>query len=98
MCFIHSDHFMSRRSFIQQFSVGTAAAAAIAGVGGTLAAAQEGVPAPGVGRPDVAIPVAAPPPAPSPPSAAFPQLFLTAGTRTFPARSRAPGPQPSRFL
>jgi acetamidase/formamidase len=58
MCFIHSDHGMSRRSFIQQFSVGTAAAAALAGVGARLAAAGEGVSAPGVGRPDVVIPVA----------------------------------------
>lgn len=57
MCFIHSDHLISRRSFIQQCSVGTAAAAAIAGVGARLAAASEGVSAPGVGRPDVVVPV-----------------------------------------
>jgi len=57
MCFIHSDHLISRRSFIQQCSVGTAAAAAIAGVGAKLAAASEGVSAPGVGRPDVVVPV-----------------------------------------
>jgi len=57
MCFIHSDHLLSRRQFIQQFSVGTAAAAAIAGLGSQLAAAQ-GLEVPGVGRPDVVIPVA----------------------------------------
>jgi acetamidase/formamidase len=58
MCFVHSDHSISRRNFIQQFSVSTAAAAAIAGVGARLASAAEGVSAPGVGRPDVVVPVA----------------------------------------
>ncbi len=58
MCFIHADHHLSRRSFLQQFSVGTATAAALAGVGARLAVASEGVSAPGVGRPDVVIPVA----------------------------------------
>lgn len=55
MCFIHSDHLLSRRQFIQQVSVGAAAAAAIAGVGARLASAGEGVRAPGVGRPDVVV-------------------------------------------
>jgi acetamidase/formamidase len=41
MCFIHSD--VSRRSFIEQISLGAAAAAAIAGVGSRLAEASEGV-------------------------------------------------------
>lgn len=58
MCFLHSDSPMSRRTFIGQFSLGTAAAAAIAGVGSKLAAASDGVAAPGVGKPDVVIPVA----------------------------------------
>ncbi|PYN30073.1 MAG: hypothetical protein DMD98_19645, partial [Candidatus Rokuibacteriota bacterium] len=50
MCFVHSD--ISRRSFIEQFSLGAAAAAAIAGVGSTLAAASEGVVTPGGKKPD----------------------------------------------
>ena len=58
MCFVHSDSSISRRSFIGQFSLGAAAAAAIAGVGSRLAAASEGVAAPGVDGPDVVIPVA----------------------------------------
>jgi acetamidase/formamidase len=58
MCFVHSEHHISRRDFVQQFAVGTVAAAALGGVGATLAAAEEGVPAAGVGRPDVVIPVA----------------------------------------
>ena len=53
MCFVHSD--ISRRSFIEQISLGTAAAAAIAGVGSSLAAAAEGVPAAGVGKPDLVV-------------------------------------------
>lgn len=55
MCFLHSDPLVSRRQFIQQCSVGAAATAAIAGVGARLAAANEGVRAPGVGRPDVVV-------------------------------------------
>ena len=61
MCFVHSD--ISRRSFIEQISLGAAAAAAIAGVGSSLAAAAEGVPAAGVGKPDLVV-------AQAPPSAA----------------------------
>ena len=61
MCFVHSDSSISRRSFIGQFSLGAAAAAAVAGVGSKLAAASEGVAAPGVDGPDVVIPVADPP-------------------------------------
>ncbi len=41
MCFVHSD--ISRRTFIEQISLGAATAAAIAGVGSQLAAASEGV-------------------------------------------------------
>ena len=63
MCFIHSDSVISRRSFIEQFSLGAAAAAAVAGVGSRLAAASEGVAAPGVGEPDVVVPVSQNPPA-----------------------------------
>ncbi len=59
MCFIHSDSHMSRRTFIEQLSLGAAAAAAVAGVGSRVAAANEGVAAQGVGRPDVVVPVAA---------------------------------------
>ena len=51
MCFIHSD--MSRRTFIEQISLGAAAAAAVSGVSATLAAANEGVAAPGIGKPDL---------------------------------------------
>ena len=61
MCFVHSDSSISRRSFIGQFSLGAAAAAAVAGAGSKLAAASEGVAAPGVDGPDVVIPVADPP-------------------------------------
>ena len=53
MCFVHSD--ISRRTFIEQISLGAAAAAAVAGVGSSLAAAAEGIPAAGVGRPDLVI-------------------------------------------
>ena len=53
MCFVHSD--ISRRTFIEQVSLGAAAAAAVAGVGSSLAAAAEGVPAAGVGKPDLVI-------------------------------------------
>ena len=53
MCFIHSD--MSRRTFIEQISLGAAAAAAVSGVSATLAAANEGVAAPGIGKPDLVI-------------------------------------------
>ena len=63
MCFIHSDSAVSRRTFIEQFSLGAAAAAAVAGVGSRLAAAGEGVTAPGVGRPDMIVAEAANPPA-----------------------------------
>src|SRR2546427_10394423 len=42
VCFIHSDRHVSRRQFIEQFSLGAAAAAAIAGVGTRLAEAREG--------------------------------------------------------
>src|SRR5262245_32117292 len=52
MCFVHSD--ISRRTFIEQISLGAAAAAAISGVGATLAAAAEGVPAAGV-KPDLIV-------------------------------------------
>src|SRR5881628_476979 len=52
VCFIHSDSHVSRRQFIEQFSLGAAAAASVAGIGSRLAAAGEGVTAPGVGRPD----------------------------------------------
>jgi acetamidase/formamidase len=51
MCFVHSD--ISRRTFIEQISLGAAAAGAIAGVGAKLGAASEGVPAAGVGKPDL---------------------------------------------
>src|SRR5262245_46140408 len=60
MCFVHSD--ISRRAFIEQISLGAAAAAAIAGVGATLATAAEGVPASGVGKPDLVVAQAPPPP------------------------------------
>ena len=53
MCFVHSD--ISRRTFIEQISLGAAAAAAVAGVGTTLATTAEGVPAAGVGRPDLVV-------------------------------------------
>ena len=58
MCFIHSD--ISRRTFIEQVSLGAVAAATIAGVGSRLAAASEGVAAPGVRRPDVIVAQAPP--------------------------------------
>jgi hypothetical protein len=51
VCFVHSD--ISRRTFIEQISLGVAAAAAVAGVGSRLAAAAEGVPVAGVGKPDL---------------------------------------------
>jgi len=53
VCFVHSD--ISRRTFIEQISLGAAAAAAVAGVGTTLATTAEGVPAAGVGRPDLVV-------------------------------------------
>ena len=59
MCFVHSESAVSRRTFIEQFSLGAAAAAAVAGVGSRLAAATEGVATPGAGRPDMVVPVAA---------------------------------------
>jgi len=59
MCFLHSDNAVSRRQFIQQVSVGTAAAAALAGVDPKLALAAEGIDAQGVGDPDVVVPAAA---------------------------------------
>jgi len=58
MCFVHSD--ISRRTFIEQISLGAAAAAAISGVGATLASAVEGVPAAGVGKPDLVVAQAPP--------------------------------------
>ena len=58
MCFVHSD--ISRRSFIEQISLGAAAAAAVAGVGTRLATTAEGVPAAGVGRPDLVVAQAPP--------------------------------------
>ena len=61
MCFVHSD--ISRRTFIEQFSLGAAAAAAIAGVGARLAEASEGVAAAGVSRPDLIVAEAQAPPA-----------------------------------
>jgi len=53
MCFVHAD--ISRRTFIEQISLGAAAAAAVAGVRTSVASAAEGVPASGVGRPDVVV-------------------------------------------
>jgi acetamidase/formamidase len=53
VCFIHSD--VSRRTFIEQVSLGAAAAAAISGAGSSLLAASEGVAAAGVGRPDLVL-------------------------------------------
>ena len=58
MCFVHSD--ISRRTFIEQISLGAAAAAAVSGVGTRLAEAAEGVPAAGVGRPDLVVAQAPP--------------------------------------
>jgi acetamidase/formamidase len=58
VCFVHSD--ISRRTFIEQISLGAAAAAAVAGVGSSLAAAAEGVPVAGVGRPDLVVAQAPP--------------------------------------
>ena len=52
MCFVHSDT-VSRREFIQQVSLGAAAATLVAGLGSKLALASEGIAAQGVGRPDV---------------------------------------------
>ncbi len=63
MCFIHSDSHVSRRQFIEQFSLGAAAAAAIAGVGTRLAEASEGVAASGVGKLDLVVAAAENPPA-----------------------------------
>jgi acetamidase/formamidase len=56
MCFMHSE--VSRRQFIQQVSVGAAAAAAIAGVGAKLASLTEGVAAADAGKPDIMVPPA----------------------------------------
>jgi acetamidase/formamidase len=58
VCFVHSD--ISRRTFIEQISLGAAAAAAVAGVGTRLAAASEGIPAAGVGTPDLVVAQAPP--------------------------------------
>ena len=55
MCFIHSDSDISRRHFIQQFSLGAAAAAAIADVGTRLAEASEGFGVGGAPAPDVTV-------------------------------------------
>ena len=59
MCFLHADNAVSRREFIQQVSVGAAAAAALSGVGPKLALAAEGMDAQGVGDPDTIVPAAA---------------------------------------
>src|SRR5437870_12021155 len=58
VCFVHSD--ISRRTFIEQVSLGAMAAAAVSGVGSALAAAGEGVAAPGVGKPDLIVAQAPP--------------------------------------
>ncbi|PYN90969.1 MAG: hypothetical protein DMD87_00005, partial [Candidatus Rokuibacteriota bacterium] len=58
MCFVHSD--VSRRTFIEQISLGAAAAAAVAGVGTRLTEAAEGIPAAGAGRPDLVVAQAPP--------------------------------------
>jgi acetamidase/formamidase len=58
VCFVHAD--ISRRTFIEQVSLGAAAAAAVSGIGTSLAAAEEGVPAAGVGRPDLVVAQAPP--------------------------------------
>ena len=58
MCFVHSD--ISRRTFIEQISLGAATAAAIAGVGSRLAAASEGLAAPGARKPDLIVAQAPP--------------------------------------
>jgi Acetamidase/Formamidase family len=58
MCFVHSD--ISRRTFIEQVSLGAMAATAVSGVGSALAAAGEGVAAPGVGKPDLIVAQAPP--------------------------------------
>jgi acetamidase/formamidase len=58
MCFVHSD--ISRRTFIEQISLGAAAASAIAGAGATLAAAGEGAAVPGAGTPDLMVAQAPP--------------------------------------
>jgi acetamidase/formamidase len=55
VCFIHSDSDISRRRFIQQFSLGAAAAAAIADVGTRLAEASEGVGVGGRTEPDLVV-------------------------------------------
>jgi acetamidase/formamidase family protein len=58
VCFVHSD--ISRRTFIEQISLGAATAAAIAGVGSRLAAASEGVATHGVRKPDLIVAQAPP--------------------------------------
>src|SRR5262249_53693254 len=58
MGFVHAD--ISRRTFIEQISLGAAAAAAVAGVQTSLASAAEGVPVSGVGRPDLVVAQAPP--------------------------------------
>ena len=58
MCFVHAD--ISRRTFIEQISLGSAAAAAVSGVGTMLATAAEGVPAAGVDKPDLIVAQAPP--------------------------------------
>jgi hypothetical protein len=58
VCFVHSD--ISRRTFIEQVSLGAAAAAAVSGVGTVLAAAGEGVAAAGVRTPDLVVAQAPP--------------------------------------
>ncbi len=58
MCFVHSE--VSRRTFIEQISLGAAAAAAVSGVGSALAAAGEGVAAAAVRTPDLMVAQAPP--------------------------------------
>jgi acetamidase/formamidase len=58
VCFIHSD--VSRRTFLEQISLGAAAAAAVAGVGTRMAEAAEGIQAAGEGRPDLVVAQAPP--------------------------------------
>jgi hypothetical protein len=58
VCFVHAD--ISRRTFIEQISLGAAAAAAVAGVSTRLAESAEGVSAAGVGRPDLVVAQAPP--------------------------------------
>jgi acetamidase/formamidase len=58
VCFVHSE--VSRRTFIEQISLGAAAAAAVSGVGSALAATGEGVAGAGVRTPDLIVAQAPP--------------------------------------